>query len=271
MNRCFYFGCWNEAGHYLFAPGGGHVPHKEEQKIVYYGDHMHLDASLAPRRLRADWVRDGNGLCWSGQGKVPGSHLSIEYCSGEYPQGRFLLHHLDNGFTAIQWWDRCQGDTRGACNSTVLLEGVHTSEEMRTALRGSFPHVLENLKRGGPLPPRRPPNEFWKPEPLQPPVELVEVKTVKFLASLASRGGTELTRRVPCQFGINGEPRARFAAKDLAQGDVAEVLLVWSACCGELVGVLRMKKLVVTDHGKVHNIPVPVVPMYDGLPDVAEC
>lgn len=94
---------------------------------------------------------------------------------------------------------------------------------------------------------------------------------MKFLASLASRGGAELTRRVPCQFSANGEPRAHFAAEDLAQGDVAEVLLVWSACCGQLVGIRRMRKLVVTDSGKVCNIPVPVVLMHDGLGKMAEC
>ena len=94
---------------------------------------------------------------------------------------------------------------------------------------------------------------------------------MKFVASLASRGGSELTRRVPCQFSANGEPRAHFAAGDLAQGDVAEVLLVWSACCGELLFMRRMKKLVVTDHGKVCHIPVPVVSMSEGLAEIAEC
>lgn len=63
--------------------------------------------------------------------------------------GQSLLHHLDTGFTAIQWWDRCQGDTRGACNSTVLLEGKHTAEEMLAALREHFPHVLANLEKAG--------------------------------------------------------------------------------------------------------------------------
>ena len=94
---------------------------------------------------------------------------------------------------------------------------------------------------------------------------------MKFLASLGSRGGAELTRRVPCQFSANGEPRAHFAAGDLAQGDVAEVLFVWSACCGQLVGIRRMKKLVVTDHGQVCDIPVPVVLMGDGMTEIARC
>jgi hypothetical protein len=69
--------------------------------------------------------------------------------SGECPQGQFLLHHGVHGYTLIQWWDRCQGDTRGACNSSILLEGDHTSEEMLAALREHFPHVLANLERAG--------------------------------------------------------------------------------------------------------------------------
>jgi hypothetical protein len=73
----------------------------------------------------------------------------IGYDSGELPQGQFLRHDLDTGFTAIQWWDRCQGDDRGACNSTILLEGKHASAEMLAALADHFPHVLENLRKAG--------------------------------------------------------------------------------------------------------------------------
>ncbi len=73
----------------------------------------------------------------------------ITYDSTEFPQGQFLLHYLDTGYTAIQWWDRCQGDTRGACNSTVLLEGRHTAHEMLAALVKHLPHVLDNLTKAG--------------------------------------------------------------------------------------------------------------------------
>lgn len=77
------------------------------------------------------------------------SRVEYEYDSEEFPQGEFLLHHLDNGYTAIQWWDRCQGDTRSGCNSTVLVKGVHTAAEMLEALRQHFPHVVANLERAG--------------------------------------------------------------------------------------------------------------------------
>ncbi len=70
------------------------------------------------------------------------------YNATECPQGQFLRHRFGK-WTLIQWWDRCQGDKRGACNSTLLLEGEHTTEGMIAALKEHFPHVLENLEKAG--------------------------------------------------------------------------------------------------------------------------
>ena len=139
-DRCWYFGCWNNAGHYLHLPGG-----KWDHRLEHYGnqpDRAHLDGTLAPRRHK----RSG-AICWSGQGKTSDERCRIEYDSEELPQGQFLRHVLNTGVTAISWWDRNQGDTRGACNSTILLEGDRTTEELLAALALHFPHVLENLKR----------------------------------------------------------------------------------------------------------------------------
>jgi hypothetical protein len=144
MSRCYFFGCWNTPGHYLVGPHGARVDHREGAKVELFGDQLHLDGSLAPRKYHP---RYGTGLCWNAQSKPNGQR--IEYQSEECPEGQFLRHVLPNGFTAIQWWDRCQGDSRGACNSTVLLEGEHTTEKMLEALRVNFPGVVENLKRGG--------------------------------------------------------------------------------------------------------------------------
>lgn len=126
----------------MHDPGGGSA--KPYDVGAYYGDRVHLDGSLAPRRMRYT-----GKLCWVGMGKTEDERQQIQYRGEEYPQGQFLLHHLSNGYTAIQWWDRNQGDERGACNSTILLEGVHTSEEVLVAGREHFPHVFENLKRAG--------------------------------------------------------------------------------------------------------------------------
>ncbi len=142
-DRCFYFGCWGTPGHYLFTPGVRSRDH-DSRRIEYYATGLHLDGTLAPRRLREYY---GGGICWTGQDQQQRSQLQSN--SSECPQGQFLLHHLANGFTAISWWDRNQGDTRSACNSTILLEGEHTTAEMLAALALHFPHVLENLKKAG--------------------------------------------------------------------------------------------------------------------------
>lgn len=141
--RCFYFGCWNTPGHYTFCPGGRSA--RNCLDIELYGDGAHLDGTLAPRK---DGYHGGK-LFWCGQGKTEEGRQRLRYDGAECPQGHFLRHELDNGFTAIQWWDRCQGDTRGGCNSTILLEGSHTSEEMLIAAKEHFPEVLANLERGG--------------------------------------------------------------------------------------------------------------------------
>lgn len=145
---CLYFGCWNQSGHYIHFPGGSSA---HRTGAEYYGgaERIHLDGSLAPREFNKRWLANYGELCWQGQGKTNDERLRIGYDSEEYPQGQFLLHVLDNGYTAIQWWDRCQGDTRGACNSTILLKGIHTSAEMLEALHKYFPHVAANLAKAG--------------------------------------------------------------------------------------------------------------------------
>ncbi len=140
--RCLFFGCWNGPGHFVFDTNGQNArPYGIGE---YYGDRIHLDGTLAPRKSRRDGL-----LCWAGQGETPDRRNSITYNSDEHPQGQFLRHVLDSGFTAIQWWDRQQGDSRGACNSTLLLEGAHSTEEMLAALHLHFPHVVANLTKGG--------------------------------------------------------------------------------------------------------------------------
>lgn len=136
----FYFGCWNEPGHYLFDAQGRALYSKrgesrQEDQIVHYNQGRHIDGTLAPRRHE----RTGK-IVWVGMDR---SHL--EYHSEELPEGQFLRHELDNRFTAISWWDRKQGDKRGACNSTVLWRGKHSSAEMVQAFAEHFPSRLKRL------------------------------------------------------------------------------------------------------------------------------
>lgn len=142
MSGTMYFGVWGQAGHYLFHPGGRLV-YGDDRGVVYYGHggRRHLDGTLAPRARKGS-----GGLVWTGA-FPPDDH--VEYYSDEYPQGQYLHHVLDNGYSAIQWWDRCQGDRRGGCNSTVLLLGVHDAQTVEAAARECFPEVIARLRAGG--------------------------------------------------------------------------------------------------------------------------
>jgi hypothetical protein len=142
--RCFYVGSWTHAGMYLWNEQGRYPKEAWYVEFTSRGeDRMHLDSSLAPRRMK----RTGE-LCWCAmRGKAEWQR--IHYDSEEYPLGQFLRHVLDTGFTAIQWWDRYQGDSRGGINSTILLEGNRTSEEVIAAMVARFPRVAKNLTAAG--------------------------------------------------------------------------------------------------------------------------
>ena len=148
--RCLYFGCWNEPGHFLVGPGGSRADITTQEG---YDLSNALDASFAPRR-------GGSGkLCWRAQARTSEEDRALGWelrDSHEYPQGQFLSHRFGK-WSLIQWWDRNQGDKRGACNSTILLEGDHNAQQILAAGRVAFPQVFENLARAG--------------------VELVEVET----------------------------------------------------------------------------------------------
>ena len=136
---CYYFGCWNEPGHFLHRPNG---IREYGNRIEWFGPgRNHLDSTLAPRHIEG---RIGYAAMF-----LTASREGFRYRSQECPQGQFLRHYLDTGYTAIAWWDRCQGDGRGACNSVFLLQGQKSSEEMVEALRRNFPHVVENLRKAG--------------------------------------------------------------------------------------------------------------------------
>lgn len=123
----------------MFAPHGR--TGKFDLEFYGRGQRIHIDGSLAPRTLQ-----NSSALCWIGMGQDDRIRNHIRYHSSEVPQGQFFRHELDTGYTAIQWWDRVQGDSRGACNSTILLEGKRSTEEMLRALESHFPSVLKNLQ-----------------------------------------------------------------------------------------------------------------------------
>jgi hypothetical protein len=147
MSCCYYFGCWSDAGHFLHRPGGGREYRAEVEEFGAspFGHTSYkwsLDGTLAPRT-------DGNRIVWAAQAKSEEEYFRLVYGTQECPQGQFLIHRLDNGYAAMAWWDRTQGDTRGGCNSVLLLQGSHEAPAMLAALHGHFPNVVENLARAG--------------------------------------------------------------------------------------------------------------------------
>ncbi len=147
--RCLYMGSWGGLGMFLWVPGGRHAPADCHHIEYYRKRELHLDSTLAPRLMKPMYGRPGGQLIWVGQGLTRNARQDLHYMSEECPQGQFLRHELDSGFTAISWWDRNQGDDRGAINSTVLLEGVRTTVEVLAAGRSCFPEVFRNLREAG--------------------------------------------------------------------------------------------------------------------------
>jgi len=94
----FYFGPWDQAGHYL--RGETVAKDLEERRALSRFQHTN------PWGLSID-----GGLCPKNGG-----------------QGYAVLHHKD-GWTAMAFWDFTV-DTRPGSNSTYLAEGTFTFEEM---------------------------------------------------------------------------------------------------------------------------------------------
>ena len=142
-----YFGCWDRPGHFLVGPKGRRVT-DFERGFEHYGmpgrGSIHLDGTLAPRLYQGQCV-------WTGSFPSHEAARTAEYRSSEFPQGQYLLHHLDypqlpHPVTVLSFWDRTQGDQRGGCSSAVLVEGKQSADTVLTALEEHFPSVVRNLK-----------------------------------------------------------------------------------------------------------------------------
>ena len=115
----YFFGCLHGDGHFLYQAGARFRSRARE--VERYGSGKHIDGTLAPTTAGG----------------------------GELAQGVYRLHQLDNGYTALAWWDRTHGDTRPGCNSVVLMEGDHTAEELIAALHQHWPTVIAHLAKAG--------------------------------------------------------------------------------------------------------------------------
>lgn len=119
MSPVYFFGNLNDDGHFLYRDGSNF--RTRATAVERYGAGKHIDGTLAPTQ--------GHGA--------------------EAPQGVYAIHRLDNGYTAMAWWDRTHGDTRGGCNSVVLMWGDRTADEMIAALHTHWPKVVEEMTAAG--------------------------------------------------------------------------------------------------------------------------
>lgn len=110
-----YFGPWERAGHFLHDESGFRLDSRELNALPW--KEWDIDGKLQPGCF--PHPRDGR---WE--------H------SGPENEGEALLHHKD-GWTALSFWDRSV-DTRGACNSTYIAEGVFTFEQMVEMAKARF-------------------------------------------------------------------------------------------------------------------------------------
>lgn len=147
--RAYYFGYRKHAGHELQHTNGRAVRPEDGVPFDPFDRDFWLDGAYAPKR--AAWARFGmeaGRVFFVMQGASEDDRRALRHHGDELPQGEFLLHRI-RGHTLMAWWDRTQGDARGACNSVFIVEGDHTSEEMLALWPQRFPLQAANLERAG--------------------------------------------------------------------------------------------------------------------------
>jgi hypothetical protein len=113
----YYFGCWDQAGHYLVDPSGRNV----SQAGPFTPSN--LDVTFPPRMSK------------------PGHSVSSRSVEDETI---VVLEHWQ-GWTVLAMWDRSI-DTRGASNAAFIAEGKHTHDEMWELARRYYPKIVARLK-----------------------------------------------------------------------------------------------------------------------------
>jgi len=160
LPRAWWHGCWLESGHYLHDVNGrrgpdmiGPCPLRPSGSIY---EATYLDGGLAPRRLRPRaWlprspfaIPDDRIVFTRMAGDDWDQRHRLERESEECPQGEFLLHAIA-GCTIAAWWDRTQGDERGACNSCLIVDGDHEAGAMIDLFPRLFARQVWQLSAAG--------------------------------------------------------------------------------------------------------------------------
>jgi hypothetical protein len=115
----YYFGCWNEPGHYMHKPDGSTV--RMNEQVGPFGNGNMLDGSFPPH------IRKSGGTC--------GERIEDESIS--------VVAHV-HGWTVLAMWDRSV-DKRGACNAAFVMEGEHDHAAMWDSARRWYPTIVARL------------------------------------------------------------------------------------------------------------------------------
>lgn len=111
--KMFYFGPWDEAGHYLFIEGGRSVTDELRGSFPFNEWKGDIDGALQPQ-------------------------------DGSQDEGVALVHHKD-GWTALSFWDRSV-DTRPGSNSNYFAEGDFIFNEMVEMAKTRFAERWGKMK-----------------------------------------------------------------------------------------------------------------------------
>jgi hypothetical protein len=117
----YYFGCWEQAGHYWRAPH--YKSHFDIEDRVGSNIHPRIDSGFCP-------------------GSIPGKSQFDR--SRPEVQGEACLHHVD-GWTILSFWDRSV-DRRGCSNSSFVVLGTWTMDDVLDVARTKFPSVLNRIQ-----------------------------------------------------------------------------------------------------------------------------
>ena len=116
----YYFGCWDEPGHYLHDPRGRVLRREQVGPFDVYGQ---MGLPLDERFTPGPHPHGGSGL-------QDESFVALTYV---------------RGWTVMAMWDRSV-DTRPGCNAAFIREGRLSEADMWALARQHYPRIVARLK-----------------------------------------------------------------------------------------------------------------------------
>lgn len=151
LPRAYFFGYWGD-GHLLHHIGGRTVHPRDGVPFNPFDNAFWLDGGLAPKRVTGGGARrvgrPVGAVFFALDGRSDDERQRLRHAGAECAMGEFLRHHF-RGHTMLAWWDRTQGDGRGACNTVFIVEGDRSTAEMLDLWPRCFPLQARNLERAG--------------------------------------------------------------------------------------------------------------------------